>query len=85
MALLQRWTILDSGTITDFPANNNNSASFKFKTKIAGRTGMVLKGLSNFWRILEMPLSNCEINLILTWSNRCFIIDKPIVDQQHLL
>ena len=82
MALLQRWTILDSGTITDFPANNNNSASFKFKTKISGRTGMVLKGLSNFWRILEMPLSNCEINLILTWSNRCFIIDNPVDNQE---
>ena len=29
-----------------------------------------------------MPLINCEINLILTWSNRCFIIDKPIVGQE---
>ena len=27
-----------------------------------------LKYLSNFWRTLEMPLINCEINLILTWS-----------------
>ena len=27
-----------------------------------------LKYLSNFWRTLEIPLSNCEINLILTWS-----------------
>ena len=26
-----------------------------------------LKYLSNFWRTLEMPLINCEINLILTW------------------
>ena len=42
-----------------FPANNNNSPSFKFKTKIAGRTGshgtkdvkimLPLKYLSNFW------------------------------------
>ena len=22
---------------------------------------------------LEMPLSNCEINLIITWSTYCFI------------
>ena len=30
---------LDSnGAITDFPAGNNNSASFKFKIKIASRT-----------------------------------------------
>ena len=29
-----------------------------------------------------MPLINCEINLILTWSNRCFIIDNPIAGQE---
>ena len=27
-----------NGGIADFPANNNNSASFLFKTKVAGRT-----------------------------------------------
>ena len=43
---------------------------------------MELKGLSNFWRILEMPLINCEINLILTWSNRYFIIDNPVDNQE---
>ena len=25
------------------------------------------KYFSNFWRTLEMPLINCEVNLILTW------------------
>ena len=29
-----------------------------------------------------MPLINCEINLILTWSNMCFIIDNPFDDQE---
>ena len=29
--------------------------------------------LSNFWRTLEMPLINCEVNLILTWSSTCVI------------
>ena len=29
------------------------------------------KYLSNFWRTLEMLLINCEINLILTWSEKC--------------
>ena len=29
----------DNGAIACFPADDNNSASFKFKTKIAGRTG----------------------------------------------
>ena len=26
-----------------------------------------VKTSSNFWRTLEMPLMNCEVNLILTW------------------
>ena len=29
-----------------------------------------LKCLSNFRRTLEMPLINCKINLILTWSEK---------------
>ena len=33
-----------------------------------------LKYLSNFWRTLEMPLINCEVNLILTWSSACVLI-----------
>ena len=33
-----------------------------------------LKYLSNFWRTLEMPLINCEVTLILNWSERCVIV-----------
>ena len=32
-----------------------------------------LKCLSNFWRTQEMPLINCEVELILTWSKNCVI------------
>ena len=77
-----------NGAIADFPANNNSSTSFKFKTKTTGRIEndgtknvkimVPLKYLSNFWRTLETPLINCEINLILTWSDRCF---NPIANQ----
>ena len=35
-----------------------------------------LKYLSNFWRTLEMPLINCEVNLILTWSSTCVITNS---------
>ena len=35
-----------------------------------------LKYLSNFWRTLEMPLINCEVNLILTWSSNCVITNS---------
>ena len=40
-----------------------------------------LKYLSNFWRTLEMPLINCEVNLILTWSSRCVLIATNIPNQ----
>ena len=61
-----------------------NSESFKSKIKITGKTAVAgttkdveiivpLKYLSNFWRTLEMPLINCEVNLILTWSPTCVI------------
>ena len=31
-----------------------------------------------------MPLISCKINLILTWSPRCFIIDAPIDGQEPI-
>ena len=37
-------------------------------------TRVPLKYLSSFWRTLEMPLINCEINLILTWSKNYILI-----------
>ena len=40
-----------------------------------------LKYLSNFWRTLEMPLINCEVNLILTWSSTCVIVSTNIANQ----
>ena len=77
----------------DDPNDNiTQSESFKSKIKITGKTPAAgntkdveiivpLKYLSNFWRNLEMPLINCEINSILTWSNSCFITDNLIDDQ----
>ena len=40
-----------------------------------------LRYLSNFWRTLEMPLINCEINLILTCSSTCVIVSTIHVNQ----
>ena len=72
----------------DEPNNNlANSESFKFKVKITGKTRAAdnekdveimvpLKYLSNFWRTLEMPLINSEVNLILTWSSTCVITNS---------
>ena len=62
----------------DVPNDNlTDSKSFKYKVKITGKTPnngntkdleiiVPLRYLSNFWRTLEMPLINCEVNLQLT-------------------
>ena len=72
----------------DEPDDNiEDSESFKFKVKITGKTPnnnnvkdveimVPLKYLSNFWRTLEIPLINCEVNLILTWSSTCVITNS---------
>ena len=61
-----------------------DSKSFDYKTSITGKLEgnntekeveivVPLKHLSNFWRTLDMPLINCEINSILTWSENCVL------------
>ena len=72
----------------DDPNDNlTDSESFKSKVKITGNTPnngntkdveitVLLKYLSNFWRTLEMPLINCEVNLILIWSKDCVITNS---------
>ena len=72
----------------DEPNDNlANSESFKSKIKITGKTPnnnnvkdveimVPLKYLSNFWRTLEIPLINCEVNLILTWPSTCVITNS---------
>ena len=46
---------------------------------------VLLKYLSNFWRTLEMPLINCEINLILRWSSTCVIVSTDVANQNAKL
>ena len=82
--------IYDDGAIVDFNGANVTD-SFNFKTKITVQTnndGIIiveimvpLKYLSNFWRTLEMPLINCEIELILDWSANCVIISTNNANQ----
>ena len=42
-----------------------------------------LKHLSNFWRSLNIPLINCEVELILTWFKNCVLIDKSTRDANY--
>ena len=67
--------------------NNNKtktSKSFVYKTKTIGSTPRInsslnaevvvpLKYFSNFWRSLDLPLINCEIELDLKWRKNCAI------------
>ena len=79
----------NNGDIVDFNGANATD-SFNFKTKIISETvnsGRInieimvpLKYLSNFWRTLEMPLINCEVNLISTWSENCVIIYTDVAN-----
>ena len=39
-----------------------------------------LKHLSNFWKTFNIPLINCEIEVILTWSKSCFLADMSVRD-----
>ena len=67
----------------------DNSESFKYKAALSGKTTnavastnssvkdakivVPLKYLSNFWRSLEMPLTNCKVFLELNWIEDCIL------------
>ena len=82
--------INNDGNIVIFNGANATD-SFNFKAKITGQTDddgdlenveimVPLKYLSNFWRTLEMPLINYEVELILTWSSNCVIIYTDVAN-----
>ena len=80
----------NNNEIIEFTGGNLTD-SFNFKVKITGQTGnngtknveimVPLKYLSNFWRTLEIPLINCEVNLILTWSSTCVLVSTNNANQ----
>ena len=80
----------NAGNIIDFNGANATD-SFNFKTEITGQTnndGIInveimvpLKQLSDFWRTLEIPLIDCEVELFLTWSINCVIIYTDVAEQ----
>ena len=80
-----------NGVVVDF-TDNNTTDSFRFKVDIKDQICnngtknvekiLPLKYLSNFYRILKMPLINCEINLMLTWSSKCVISSNAAADQE---
>ena len=78
----------EDDAVADLTANNSDSLKYKIKllgnvTEVAGDAAGVrrlnvkvvvpLKYLSNFLRLLEMPLINCKIKLNLTWKKKCVL------------
>ena len=70
----------------------NETDSLNFKSRIISKTNddgdtenveimVPLEYLSNFWKTLEMPLINCEVELILTQSENCVIISTNVANQ----
>ena len=84
--------VSNNGEIVEFNEGNATD-SFNVKAKITGQNGdngikevnyeimVPLKYLSKFWSPLEMPLINCEFNLILTWSVNCVIVSTNNANQ----
>ena len=77
-----------NNAITDFNAANAIIHSIKIKEKINRSNKqdatknveiiVPLEYLSNFWTTLEVPLINCEINLDLTWYQKCNIVATAV-------
>ena len=74
----------EANAIDDLTVDNSNS--FKYKVSLLGnpvvtdniakrsvKVVVPLKYLSNFFRLLEMPLINCKIKLNLTWKKECVL------------
>ena len=78
---------IENNDANNFRIHNNKTKtckSFEYRAKLIGSTPdnggrldteiiVPLKYLSNFWRSLDLPLNNCEIELDLSWSRYCVI------------
>ena len=78
----------NSGAVGNKNYSIKDSKSFDYKTSITGKwegnnvekddveNVAPLKYLSNFWKIVNMPLINCEVYLTLIWLENCVIVSK---------
>ena len=79
----ERDEIINNADVT----NDDNAPSFKYKASLIGDTvtdganrkkecvkiAVSIKYLSNFWRLLEIPLINCRVELSLSWNENCIL------------
>ena len=75
-------SILNSKSF-DYKANFISSVTNNNLTKNGVKIVIPLKHLSNFWKNLNIPLINCEVELILTWFKNCVLIDKLTRDANY--
>ena len=68
----------------DYKANFIGSVTNNKLTKNDAKIVISLKHLSNFWKSLNIPLINCEVELILTWFKNCVLIDKLTRDANYV-
>ena len=54
-----------AATAEDYDANKEDTKEVEI--------AVPLKHLSNFWKVLDIPLINCEVSLVLSWSGNCVI------------
>ena len=85
----------NNGDITGFNKGSAGTNLFKIKEKVTCQIGdnstnffeimLPLKYLSNFWRILEITLTNCETSLDVTWSENCILVPTHVGSQITIL
>ena len=68
--------------ITDDDGNEVHNSKYDANKVVKNETEVVipLKHLSNFWRSLNIPLIKCKVELILTWSKNCVLVDMTTKD-----
>ena len=79
MGLMLLIHLILKAKITVQTAADNNNGSIVAREDV--EKTVPLKYLSNFWRTIEIPLINCEVELILTWSANCVIIYTNVDNQ----
>ena len=75
-------SILNSESFDYKASFMENGATHDNLTKNDVKVVVPLKHLSNFWRSLNIPLINCEVELILTWSKNCVLADMTVRDAE---
>ena len=71
---------------TSIAGNTNNvgagEAGYYANKVVKNETEVVIpwKHLSNFWKGINVQLINCEIELILTWSKNCVLVDTTVAN-----